>query len=498
MKRLCMMSNTPAAMLALGVVTVAITLGATEGEAEAAVAYIRSNVGAPWGESTNEQAMDLVFGAGGWDDLRYETVNPATLFSPAYGFIYMEGSDSNASELQAFLTANQAALQAWVSAGGDLFLNAAPNEGGNQNWGFGGVTLHYNDSSVNPGSAINPAHQIWNGPFLPTSPGNFTGGAFAHATVSGPGLIGHIQDANGGNPHLAELPAFGAGRIMFGGLTTSNFWTPTPEALNLRANVIAYLAGDDTDMDGIIDGADNCPEVMNPMQEDGDMDGLGDACDPCPLSLVNDADDDMACDDVDNCLGLANPDQLDDDMDGLGNACDECPLDPDDDLDNDTLCADVDNCPAVVNINQADDDMDGVGNLCDDCPDDTENDPDMDGVCAVDDNCPDVANDDQADADGDGIGDACDDVSGDSSGGEPDTSSVDGSGGSNPDTGLDSDTGGGTSGGINPTTGGLTGAGDDGATTSGCGCTSGADERRGPWCLMLAGGFALRRRRRVG
>ena len=154
--------------IALALCAGTITLALAEGDAAAAVAYIRSNVGAPWSESTNEQAMDLAFGAGGWDDLRYETVNPATLYSGTYTFIYMEGSDSNASELEAFLMANQAALEAWVNAGGSLFLNAAPNEGGPQNWGFGGITLNYDDSAQS-GMAVDPSHPIWNEPFLPIS-----------------------------------------------------------------------------------------------------------------------------------------------------------------------------------------------------------------------------------------------------------------------------------------------------------------------------------------
>jgi hypothetical protein len=207
--------------------------------------------------------------------------------------------------------------------------------------------------------AVDPAHPIWNEPFLPTSPAGFTGGSYAHASVNGPGLISHIIDSDGGNPNLAELP-FGGGLVMFGGLTTSNFWSPTPEALNLRANIIAYLAngagGADSDMDGVGDGGDNCPADANPMQEDADGDGMGDVCDPCPDDPANDADDDATCDDVDNCLGLANPTQVDDDMDGVGNECDPCPGDPDDDLDGDTICGDVDNCPADLNVNQADSD----------------------------------------------------------------------------------------------------------------------------------------------
>jgi hypothetical protein len=104
--------------------------------------------------------MDLAHGVGGWDDLRFETVDPDLLFSDTYDFIYIDGSDSGADELAAFLSANQAALEAWVFGGGALLLNAAPNEGGNQNWGFGGVTLNYPDFGVNNGSPADPGHPI--------------------------------------------------------------------------------------------------------------------------------------------------------------------------------------------------------------------------------------------------------------------------------------------------------------------------------------------------
>jgi hypothetical protein len=44
----------------------------------------------------------------------------------------------------------------------------------------------------------------------------------------------------------------------------------------------------DTDDDGAVDGADNCPLEANPDQRDVDGDGHGDACDDCPGDLDGD------------------------------------------------------------------------------------------------------------------------------------------------------------------------------------------------------------------
>ncbi|BFM09775.1 thrombospondin type 3 repeat-containing protein [Halioxenophilus aromaticivorans] len=178
----------------------------------------------------------------------------------------------------------------------------------------------------------------------------------------------------------------------------------------------------DTDEDGILDEADNCPAVANPEQDDFDADGLGDACDA-------DDDGDNVSDTLDNCPFTANQDQLDLDGDGYGDACDNdpdgdgvaegdnCPLIPNDDQldtdgdllgdacdsddDGDSFADDVDNCPAVANDDQFDFDGDGIGDACD-------ADLDGDGTENVVDNCPLIVNSSQDDSDGDAFGDACD------------------------------------------------------------------------------------------
>lgn len=426
---------------------------AAESTAEAAVAYVRSEAGGqPWGTSDNEQAMDLVFGPGAWDDLRFESVDTALLFSDAYTFLYIDGSDSGALDLQTFLMTNQDALEAWVAAGGNLFLNCAPNVGGDQNWGFLGTQL-VDTAPGDPASPANASHPIWQGPFLPIST-SVSGGAYAHANVSGGDIVPIIVDVAGLSA-LAELPAYGQGQVLFGGLTVTTFWNPSPEGMNLRANMLYYLGQQDSDGDGITDPTDVCVDVADAGQEDGDADAIGDACDVCPMDAANDADGDL-------------------------------------------VCADVDNCPDLLNYNQGDEDSDGAGDLCDLCPNDADDDGDGDGVCGDSDVCPDVADPDQADADGDGVGDACETAgsdSGDDSGGPSDTGEPadtgDDSGSMNDSTGLDT-----TATSVTVTGDDTSGAtdqnrGDDGG---GCGCSTRSSAHDALW-LALVLVPALRRRR---
>jgi hypothetical protein len=189
---------------------------------EAAVAYLRSTVGSPWGASSNETAMTTVFGAGNWSDLRYETVSAATLFTTGNTFIYMEGSDSNADELESFITVNVSLIQNWVSNGGSLFVNAAPNEGNGMNFGFG-VTNNYTAFSSSA-TAVNPAHPIFLGPYGVTG-SSFTGGYFSHASVSG--TLAPLITGTAGTI-LGEAD-YGNGHVIFGGMTTDNFQRPSPK-----------------------------------------------------------------------------------------------------------------------------------------------------------------------------------------------------------------------------------------------------------------------------
>ena len=118
-------------------------------------------------------------------------------------------------------------------------------------------------------------------------------------------------------------------------------YTPGSYA-GMRSVINSVVSIPDSDGDGFVDPADNCPEIANPGQEDAEADGVGDACD--------------------NCVDTPNHDQTDTDGDGQGDACD-------DDIDDDGLLNGQDNCPFNVNPDQADADADSVGDVCDACPD---------------------------------------------------------------------------------------------------------------------------------
>lgn len=203
-------------------------------------AYIRG-ASAPWGENTNETAMDTVFGAGGWDDLRMAD-GAAPFTSGAHDFIFLEGGDETANELSAYLSTYRTEIETFVSSGGALLLNAAPNQGGDIDYGFGGVTLTY-PAFTNSVVAASAGHPVFNGPFTPVVTA-YSANFFGHAVVGNglsPIIIGAPGDGNEGETVLGER-GFGSGLVVLGGMTTDNFHDPEPEAANQRANIIAYTA----------------------------------------------------------------------------------------------------------------------------------------------------------------------------------------------------------------------------------------------------------------
>src|SRR6185295_19613546 len=200
-----------------------------------------------------------------------------------------------------------------------------------------------------------------------------TGAALVYSTFLG----GSGQDGG------AAITLFGADAIILGNTYSSDF-PVTLGAYDRTYNgdtdlFITRISLADTDGDGILDGADNCPASPNANQLDSDGDGLGNACDV-------DQDNDGVANGTDNCPLVANGTQADGDGDGIGDACDSNLTDgPTGDVDGDGVRNNVDNCRTVANANQLDTDSDGIGNACD-------ADQDNDGVANATDNCPLVAN----------------------------------------------------------------------------------------------------------
>lgn len=215
--------------------------------AQTDVYYMRANLGEPWWgwapyANANPIGFDAVFGVGGWTLKYYETAVAATIFNSNTCYVYMEGGQDQANEMETFFTANEATIEQWVNNGGSLFMNAAPNEGDGMSYGFGGVWLWYpywwaSNVQPDPGAV---AHPIWTGPYLPTT-GSMWGTSFAHAYVTGPGLSPIIDDLWYPSYTILGEKTWGAGTVFFGGMTTASWQYPTTEAENLRQNMHSYL-----------------------------------------------------------------------------------------------------------------------------------------------------------------------------------------------------------------------------------------------------------------
>lgn len=178
----------------------------------------------------------------------------------------------------------------------------------------------------------------------------------------------------------------------------------------------------DSDMDGIMDEIDLCPNAYGPAElngcPDSDGDGIADYLDDCPakagLSSFNgcpDSDSDGVSDNKDECPNLAGTIE--------NNGC------PSGDRDNDGVKDDEDNCPDLAGLASnngcpgADRDNDGVADADDRCPDNPGSaatygcpDTDGDGIADNVDKCPNAIGPAVyggcPDSDGDGLDDSID------------------------------------------------------------------------------------------
>ncbi len=202
--------------------------------------YLRATAGDPWGSSSNTDAMNLAFGTGQWTLGFFETLDPEAVFSSSTSFVFIDGSDNGAAELNTFLIDNLEIIENWVDAGGSLLLNSAPNEGGDMDFGFDGSTLVYADASgsVDVADLLHPAYV---GPNSPTAI-TMTGSSYSHAHITGSGFTTVLVNSTDATNIVLGEKNWGNGNVMMGGMTTSNFHTPLLESNNYRANLMVHMS----------------------------------------------------------------------------------------------------------------------------------------------------------------------------------------------------------------------------------------------------------------
>lgn len=227
------------------ITAVLLFLSAFQAQAQATEAwYIRRTPPEPWTWApvlnTNIQEMDNVFGVGGWNSGYFTTVDVADAFGPDSKFVFLEGGDNHAIDLKDFLVLHLPTIENWVYNGGSLFLCAAPNEGVDINFGFGGTTLDYSPAYYDGAVvATDPTHPIFLGPYTPCGT-SWSGNYFCHADVIGTCLTMLIDDG-AELYNIACEKKWGAGTVIFGGMTVTGWHTPFTNARNLRQNMLHYL-----------------------------------------------------------------------------------------------------------------------------------------------------------------------------------------------------------------------------------------------------------------
>ncbi|MBC8047637.1 MAG: PKD domain-containing protein [Fimbriimonadaceae bacterium] len=225
--------------------------------------YLYSNIyggSEPFFTNSNSAAMDSVFGSGEWTTEYFETLDPAVVFGTGTCFIFIDGGADMSEELETFLQSNETTVQNWVASGGHLTMTSAPYSGDGMDFLFGGVSLDYSWYTYN-GEATDTEHPIFNYYFTPT--GTSWTGTLGYASVSGGDIIPLIHDTYNPDRIILAEKEWGAGRVIFGGMTPSAYQLPAAEAFNMRASIFQYqatctLADVDLGVLGITDPDDGC------------------------------------------------------------------------------------------------------------------------------------------------------------------------------------------------------------------------------------------------
>lgn len=186
----------------------------------------------PWNVSSNVDGMNAAFGSGNWD-----RINFGAAYS-AYGMLYVDGGADTSTDFFNWVGANQSALEAYVTGGGVLFLNAAGwSADGTHNMLFGSTLTEDDFSSF--GYAVNPADPLFTG-----AGSSWEGSWFSHDSV---GLAVGMTALITGDASQTILASgsFGSGFYMLGGQTSTYYHDSVggSDPFQLRVNELLYAAG---------------------------------------------------------------------------------------------------------------------------------------------------------------------------------------------------------------------------------------------------------------
>jgi hypothetical protein len=186
---------------------------------------------APWGSDTDTSIMDNVFGPGNYTFVNsYASANPSSIFNATNSFVWLEGGDGTETDWGNYVNTNEPQILSWVGNGGALLIMSAGWYGSTVNFGPGGLISVANYSACGTLTAAGATA-------LPGTATSQCGNDLGHDLVTGTGLTDFMDGASGS---LLSGTKYGAGYIMFSGLTDVEFHDNGPSLLN---DVVAYTAG---------------------------------------------------------------------------------------------------------------------------------------------------------------------------------------------------------------------------------------------------------------
>lgn len=181
----------------------------------------------PWFQEQDAHNFSAVFGPGGFGFYSsFETADPGAIFTPANGFVMIEGGGTSDVPFQAWLTADQTAILNWVTAGGVLLLQSAGLDAGTYGIGPDSLVQDWYVNASNCGTLTTAGAQVVQG-----TPTTQCGEYLAHDYITGTGFIPLMMGSNTDVPILGEA-LYGSGAILYSGLTDSEWHYDGPGLMN--------------------------------------------------------------------------------------------------------------------------------------------------------------------------------------------------------------------------------------------------------------------------